>query len=587
MNAYWEAGAARKQAEEIRALFAGQLNADVVDGFARMLRAGDAVRGGARQAGFHENHRPEEWLLPLAARAGMTWQTAALPDWPRERVAFVLSLGFGNGSPLSQPSGQWDIFVNGHAAVSVRVVNHSQCWRSGEAALAFAANRIETAPPFMGLTLSSTIRDEAFAAFGPALLVVPTRWLTPGEPAEIRAEPRAATASTRWLQLDRASNILPQANVYPLLALLRPEARRRIGAYTVYFGDTHTHSGETDDGGEGCGLGTRAENYAYARGPGALDFYALTDHERQIRDPARYFALADAHNEDGRFVCLPAFEHTSPFYGHRNVYFRSAGGLVVEPTRAAPAAEAGAMHPVTPPELWAALAETGVPFITVPHHPSAASHPCTWDYFDPRFDRLVEVYSVWGSSEYYGDFPRGVSDRYRNLDVRDAVRRGYRFGLIASADGHDGHPGNAHGPGLKHPHQYHFCGSGRAAVLAETLTRDAVFDALHARRCYATTGTPIALDVTLNGMLMGEEADRLPNGTRPVLRLHCEGTNGLDHVRIVKNAQVVATVPCHGEWAAEYEWADPTFDADRANSYYVRVVQIDRESAWSSPIWVG
>ena len=53
---------------------------------------------------------------------------------------------------------------------------------------------------------------------------------------------------------------------------------------------------------------------------------------------------------------------------------------------------------------------------------------------------------------------------------------------------------------VKHHHQFHHLGSGRAVVLAEALTREAVFDALHARRCYATTGAPIVLDFTVNGL---------------------------------------------------------------------------------------
>jgi hypothetical protein len=230
---------------------------------------------------------------------------------------------------------------------------------------------------------------------------------------------------------------------------------------------------------------------------------------------------------------------------------------------------------------------TGVPFITVPHHPSAASHPLNLDFHDPRYDRLYEVYSCWGSSEYYGDFPRGVSDRLPSGDLRDALRRGQRFGVIASSDGHDGHPGDAQSPLVKHHHIFHFCGSGRAAVLAHSLTREGVFDALHARRCYATTGPPIALQVTLNGAPMGSELPMLDAGKRPLLQIACRATNGLTEVRIVKNATVVHTVPCHGQFRTEVEWQDADYDPVGPSSYYVRVVQKDRESAWSSPHWIG
>lgn len=72
-----------------------------------------------------------------------------------------------------------------------------------------------------------------------------------------------------------------------------------------------------------------------------------------------------------------------------------------------------------------------------------------------------------------------------------------------------------------------------------------------------------------------------------MLTVQCVGSNGLDHIRIVKNGRIVYTQPCHGEWDCEVVWEDAAYDASRPNSYYVRVVQQDRESAWSSPIWLG
>ena len=563
-----------------------------VEGFARIVELGDAREGSARMAGFMEKYDHGEWLLPLSAEKPLCWETGPVPATSCPNVCFVLSLGFGNGSPLPQPSGQWDVFVNDRKAVSVRVVNHSQVWEQGEARLAFAANRLESAPPFGGLCLSSLVDNEAFATFGPALLIVPTSWLTPGTAAQIRVQPVTRAASTRWFHVDRAPRLMESCDIYRAIALLTDQRHPRIGDDTVYFGDIHTHSGQEGEAVEdkGCGIGSREDNYAYARNAAGLDFYALTDHEWQVGPTGidDYLGLADARNEPGRFVCLPGFEFTNVLYGHRNVYFRDSGGTVVS-------ANPEWRHPckdpdkcLTPQTLWAELQKTGVPFMTVPHHPSAASHPCTWEIFNPTYDRLVEVYSAWGSSEYYGDSPRGVSDRFRALDVREALGRGYRLGLIGSSDGHDGHPGNAQSPLVKHHHLFHFCGSGRAAVLCRELTREAVFDALHARRCYATTGTPIVLDVTVNGAAgMGQELAAIPAGKRPQLRVACVGTNGIDHIRVVRNGQVAHTQPVHGAFETELEWEDPVYDPDTPTCYYVRVVQKDRESAWSSPVWLG
>ncbi|MGC9468422.1 MAG: DUF3604 domain-containing protein [Anaerolineae bacterium] len=596
-------GGRRAIEPEILSLIAERLGAAPALGFAELIDQGDArtAHGASmrRISGFAERNDLREWLLRVSDKRGLVWRTAPVPGGSRKRVAFLLSVGFGNGSPLPQPSGRWDVFVNDRFAVSIRVVNHSQVWENGEAAFAFSANRLESAPPYGSLTLSTLIEDEAFATFGPALLVVPAAWTEAGSGAFIRVEPRGEYPSRRWFQLDVNPALVVGTDLIRSVDLLTTERHPKVGGYTVYFGDIHTHSGQVLDACEnqGCGMGSRHANYTYARGAGGLDFYALTDHEWQVDpdDIGGYLGLADEYNEDGRFVCLPGFEHTSLLYGHRNVYFRGPGGTVVNANRAWGQPSLDPAKAVTPQELWDALTEAGVPFVTVPHHPSATSHPLNLDFYNPAYDRLYEVYSSWGSSEYYGDFPRGVSDRYRSSTLRDALRRNQRYGVVASADGHDGHPGNAQSPMVKHHHIFHHCGSGRAAVLSQAFTREAIFDALYARRCYATTGPPIVLDVSLSASagtlgtpaMVGEEVPSLADGVRPRLAVACVGSNGLDHLRIVKNGRIVHTEPCHGEFETSFAWEDSAYRPEMPASYYVRIVQIDRESAWSSPIWVG
>ena len=590
MNPFFGGGGRRAILGEIREVLRKKIGAAPVYGFAQMLEPGDALVNTARISGFAETGG-QEWLLRLSSKKGMTWRTDAVPDENADSVAFLLNFGFGNGSPLPQPTGAWQLFVNGRPAVRIRGVNHSQLWPGAECAFAFAANRIESAAPYASLCLSSIIKEESSAAFGPALLKVPTAWLEVGKAATIRVEPIADVPSTHWLQIGHCANMMQTSDIWAAANVLARDGHPQIGDYRLFFGDIHTHSGQVMDLCEnrGCGMGSRVDNYEYARGPGALDFYALTDHEWQI-DPVKadeYLRLADTYHEDGRFVCLPGFEYTNLLYGHRNVYFRSSGGRVFNTNTdwGGPTLDPSKCN--SPQDLWRAMEATGVPFITVPHHPSATSHPLNLDFHDARYDRLYEIYSSWGSSEYYGDFPRGVSDRFRSGDFHDAMRRGQRYGVIASSDGHDGHPGNAQSPLIKHHHIFHFCGSGRAAVLASELTRTAVFDALYARRCYATTGVPIVLDCTVCNAVIGSEIPALSPGRVPQVRFSCVGTNGLDHIRIVKNGQIVHTIPCHGQHTVQGEWEDKGYNSESTSSYYVRAVQVDRESAWSSPVWVG
>ena len=589
-DAYPKHGGRRESIEEIEAYIAKETGCTPVKGFSEIIEIGGAIEGGERISGFMEDNDHHEWLFRIDSKKALRWKTHVVPAGNLDKIAFAFSIGFGNGSPLPQPTGSFDIYCNDHFAVSIRVVRHSQLWQSGECSLAFTANRLEAAPSFCSLTLSSIITSESFATFGPALLTVPASWVTAGSPAVIRIEGKAEESSTRWFQL-RGDQVAVSGDIYRAVELLARRRAPTAEGYNVYFGDIHTHSGQVleENKNKGCGMRSREQCYQYARGPGGLDFYSLTDHEWQV-DPGKiteYFALADEHTENGRFACIPGYEFTNLLYGHRNVYFRDSSGTIFNSTQPWGPLTRDPDKVAAPQDLWTALDDAGTEAITVPHHPSTSSHPCSWDFFSPKYDRLVEVYSSWGSSEYYGDYPRGVADRFRTQTVRDGLNRGYRMGMIASSDGHDGHPGNAQSSLNKHHHVFHHLGSGRAAVLAPELTQSAMFDALHDRRCYATTGSPIVLSFSLNGSIMGSEIPLLPSGKPPRISVACRGTNGIDHIRIIKNGKNVETVFCHGEFDFDLEWEDPEKTENTPSYYYVRAVQIDKESAWSSPIWVG
>ena len=79
---------------------------------------------------------------------------------------------------------------------------------------------------------------------------------------------------------------------------------------------------------------------------------------------------------------------------------------------------------------------------------------------------MIEIYSDWGRFEWL---------------LEDALSRGYKVGFVANSDGHKGRPGASH-PGASTFGAY----GGLTCVLAEVLTRDAIFEAIRQRRCYET-----------------------------------------------------------------------------------------------------
>jgi len=141
-------------------------------------------------------------------------------------------------------------------------------------------------------------------------------------------------------------------------------------------------------------------------------------------------------------------------------------------------------------------------------------------FHDPALEPVVEIYSDWGRFEWL---------------LEDAIKQGYKVGVVANSDGHKGRPGASH-PGASTFGAY----GGLTCVLAESLTREAVFDAIKARRCYGVTAAQrIHVELSVNGLPMGA-AGRTEGpvkvsgrvvGTGPIERVDI--FRGLEHIRMV------------------------------------------------------
>ncbi len=335
----------------------------------------------------------------------------------------------------------------------------------------------------------------------------------------------------------------------------------RAGAQPILWGDLQIHTGRSD------GTGTPADVYTYARDVAGLDVVALTDHDHwgmQFMDqtPAIWresVATADQFNQPGQFVAIPAYEWTNWAYGHRHVLFFAG-----EPTLYSAFDEATD----TPQELWAAL--RGRQAVTIAHHSAGGPVAVDWRIPpDPVLEPVTEIVSVHGQSES-PDVPGVIYKSIPGNFVVDQLRKGTRFGLIGSTDGHDGHPGLAH---------LNSQSGGLVAILSNDRTRLGVLEALRNRRVYATNGHRILLRMTVGGAQMGSVLD-----TRAAeVEVRVVGTAAIDRLEWVHQggSDVVATgsggVLLHHRWTVT---PDPSGDFG-----YVRAIQSDGGVAWSSPVF--
>ncbi len=318
----------------------------------------------------------------------------------------------------------------------------------------------------------------------------------------------------------------------------------------LYWGDLHGHSAWSD------GTGEPEDYFRYARDVSALDFAALTDHDavglRPLDGPrwVRQREIAESFHADGRFVTFFGYEYTHPKTGHLTI---------LSPSPRLPLWSARAPATNTPEKLWARLRARGLPVLTIPHHVGGSTASTDWDHHDSKFERLVEICSVHGSSECMG-CPRQLRSGRRGSFVRDALVRGYRLRFIASGDSHTGHPGRTLKP---------FTG-GLAGVWARELSREAIWEALMEGRTFATTGARIVPEFRHRG--------------GGLFWVRVRGSSALARATIVKGSAEVMRRPVSGE-RIEFEWRDPQ-PPRTGDFYYLRVTQRDGEMAWSSPVYI-
>ena len=309
-------------------------------------------------------------------------------------------------------------------------------------------------------------------------------------------------------------------------------------SYSLYWGDLHRHSLVSR-----CTAGDEPsleDFYRYAWDVCEYDFWAVTDHAENSSEYQWWTIqkIADLFHVADRFVPLYGFEWTSADTGHQNVIYGDV-------ERGAPIFSAFAEGSTDPAGLWEGLAQhPDYPAITIPHHPGSAMVLNDWDYHDPRYSRLVEIFQACrGNYEAEGAFRQYSDATMTGTFVVDGLLRGHRFGLIASSD---------HGHGASY-----------VGAFAESLDRADIFDALHSRRTFAATTRDVVIDLRMGEVFLGEEV--VTDGPRE-FSIVASGYTDVARIDLLRNGEVVfatdsltdlpqgwLTVPLRLEWGASDE----------------------------------
>lgn len=543
----------------------------------------------------------EAMAIRMQPGQSLSWQTAS-PDYADSYIdptaengaVIVFEYAMGNGAAYPQANGYFELAIDGEPTVAFSMKKSSCMFENDRGVRLYLEVKRKKAAQSPGdqFSLDELVQNESVYVNGCAYLYLPQSEVKgrTGLTLSVTAQNREE-GSQRWFRVGFNYFILAGDLYEGLDRVLHGMPRAALDGQPIYFGDIHVHTAQSGFlNGDGCGVGSVESNLRYARDVARLDFCAITDHDWQL-DAADWKLLRDTNDrfyQPGRFATLQAYEWTSSNYGHRNVYFRGSEEI---PARLKPfdyqaepyeALKYGVSSPndPNPQDLWNWLEQNRLEAITIPHHPNSEQFLMDlFKFYNEKYDRCVEVYSSWGCM-FDVNHPLNMCSERMDGYGYDRYAGRLHFGFVASSDGHDGNAGDANVAHDKH-HLAHYAGSGHVAVLAKELTRQAVYDALKARHCYAVTGEPVRMSFTLGEAVMGDCI--APSTGERAAAVHVAGTFPLARLTLYKNAEIYREIPTDGRQEITWQGA---LDCAEAASYWVEAVQTDGEYAWSSPITI-
>lgn len=315
-----------------------------------------------------------------------------------------------------------------------------------------------------------------------------------------------------------------------------------LSAYKVYLGQTHAHTSYSFDTG---GSSTPAQAFAAAKAKGA-DFYFITDHVDAMYGtitPAQFQmtkTMAEAAT-DATFVAAAGIEFHLKIneinsFGfdfteaHGKLSYKGNSADYLDALKVIPGAFAQWNHPGRKPDLFDNFAG-----------------------YTPERDAVISLLELLnGTDEVYPD------------EYQKALDAGWHIGPSA---GHDNHGSDW------------FVANTRTGVLATSLTRDKLYEAIRQSRVFCSQDPGLKIVYDLNGSVMGTTI--APASTyKATVRI--EGGKGVTKVEIISKGGIVVTsgAPAQGIWSADIA-------AKTENFYYARLTGPGSVKSWTAPVWVG
>ena len=240
--------------------------------------------------------------------------------------------------------------------------------------------------------------------------------------------------------------------------------------------------------------------------------------------------------------------------------------------------------------------------LSIPCLTMAKGYSFNFKEFNPEFERVVEIFNLFGSSECSAKkgnpFPIRTKGRKAGMSeteegsIQKALSKNCRFGFVAGGGDKRGiYQDTVENDQIEYQ-------NGMTAIFSKEYSRDNLFTALYNRRCYATTGARIIVSFKIAAMPMGSElntTDKPGLEYNRHIEIKVSGTQKIQEITLFRNLEQLKV------YKNLEDAFETTLDDDeplskialKSNSdspdfayYYLRVMQEDGHAAYVTPIWI-
>ncbi|MFZ5352865.1 MAG: Ig-like domain-containing protein [Bacillota bacterium] len=333
-----------------------------------------------------------------------------------------------------------------------------------------------------------------------------------------------------------------------------------------FYGQLHAHTNFSD------GQGSPSEAFAWAKDVADADFFAITDHSNSLDNDKANENLTDWRNStsvewkqlneladsytDESFVGIAGFEMTwsgsTGGWGHINTFnsdwfaSRNNSSMNLQAYYNKIAADTESISQLNHPgKTFGDFADFG--------------------FYSKSVDNVVKLIEVGN-----GEGPVRGSGYFPSYEYYTrALDKGWH---VAPSNNQDNHKAN-----------WVTANEARTVVLAPTLSRESIYEAIRLHRVYSTEDRNLKISYKVNGKVMGSF---LNNPEILDISISLGDPDASDTIRNVEIVADGGTIVASKQFdASDVVWEVQL--APQYNYYYIKVTQGDKDIAVTAPVWTG